>query len=290
MSDFMREVDQDYRRERTMRFLSRYSILIAAVVIASVVGAGVWRYTVDRRTAAAEADNVRFSAAEKQARDGAGAEARKSYASLAGDGVSGYPLLAGMREAEELAVGGDREGAAKRFDAIASAEGSSQAMRDAARFRGALLRVDLEDPRKFEDQYGRFALEAFTFHAGIRELLALAAMKRGDSAAAQRYFGDIVIDGSAPGPLRGRAQAFLELARSGSASASDKAALPATVTPVTTPAPVEKPPVTAATSAASTLVPSPPKPAAASPPALPSTAAPDPAPPSQPTSPAAQPH
>ncbi len=236
MSDFMREVDEDYRRERTMRFLSRYQILIALVLIGIVVGAGVWRYVVDRRIATAEADNSRFAAAEKLARDGADAQARKGYDGLIADGVAGYPLLAGMRDAEELASG-DPEGAAQRFDAIASGEGGSQAMRDAARYRGALLRVDREDPKKFEEQYGRFALDGFAFHAGIRELLALTALKRGDSAAAQRYLGEIVIDGTAPPPLRNRAQAFLELARSGAAVASDKTAAPATVTTVAAPSP-----------------------------------------------------
>ncbi len=112
MSDFMREVDEEYRRERTMRFLSRYQILIALVVIGIVVGAGVWRYLVDRRVATAEADNSRFAAAEKQARDGAAADARKDFGALVADGVAGYPLLAGMREAEELAAK-DPDGAAQ---------------------------------------------------------------------------------------------------------------------------------------------------------------------------------
>ena len=255
MSDFMREVDEEYRRERTMRFLSRYQILIALVVIGIVVGAGVWRYLVDRRIATAEADNSRFAAAEAQARDGAAAEARKTYAALVANGVAGYPLLAGMREAEELAAT-DPEGAAKRFDDIASGEGGSQAMRDAARYRGALLRVDREDPTKFEEQYGRFALDGFAFHAGMRELLALTALKRGDSAAAQRYLGEIVIDGTAPPPLRNRAQAFLELARSGAATTSGKAAPPATVTPAVAPsAPVAAPAPPTATPTAPTAQP-----------------------------------
>ena len=119
MSDFMREVDEDYRRERTMRFLSRYQIPLALAVVAVIVGAGVWRYVVDHHIATAEADNSRFAIAEKQARDGAGAEARKDFAALAADGVAGYPLLAGMREAEEVAAS-DPEGAAKRFDAQGS--------------------------------------------------------------------------------------------------------------------------------------------------------------------------
>ncbi len=263
MSDFMREVDEDYRRERTLRFLSRYQILIVVVVVAIIVGAGAWRYVVDRRIATAEADNGRFAAAEKEARDGADAEARKGYVALVAGGVAGYPLLAGMRDAEELAAS-DPEAAAERFDAIASGEGGSQAMRDAARYRGALLRVDREDPRKFEERYGRFALDGFAFHAGMRELLALGALKSSDSARAQRYLSEIVIDGTAPPPLRNRAQAFLELARSGAASNGGNAAPPATITTVAAPAPAAiptasptQPPAGPAASAAATPPPAP---------------------------------
>lgn len=269
MSDFMREVDEEYRRERTMRFLSRYQILIAVVIIAVIVGAGVWRFLVDRRVAAAEADNSRFAAADKEAHSGSAAEARRGFLALTSEGVAGYPLLAGMRDAEELAAS-DPEGAAKRFDVIASGEGESQAMRDAARYRGALLRADREDPKRFEEQYGRFALDGFAFHAGMRELLALAALKNGDSTAAQRYLGEIVIDGTAPSALRNRAQAFLELARSGPASVSGNAAPPATIAPVAAPAPA-------------------PEIALAAPrPAAPAAAVPAPVP--TPASPAAQPH
>ncbi len=245
MSDFMREVDEEVRRERTMRFLSRYQILIVVALVGIVVGAGVWRYLVDRRVSAAEADNSRYQAAQTLARQGAAVDALKDFDALAAVGVAGYPLLARMRAAEELAAG-DPEGAAKRFDEIASGEGGSQAMRDAARYRGALLRVDSEDPRKFEDQYGRFALDGFAFHAGMRELLALAALKRDDTATAQRYLSDIIIDGTAPGPLRSRAQAFLELARSGAAKASDQPAGPATVTSVTASSPIGQAPAEAA--------------------------------------------
>lgn len=273
MSDFMREVDEEYRRERVLRFLSRYQLLIAAVILAVIVGAGIWRYSVDRRIATAQADNSRFAAAEKEARDGAAVEARKGFAALVADGVAGYPLLAGMRDAEELAAS-DPNAAAERFDVIASGEGGSQAMRDAARYRGALLRVDREDPKKFEERYGRFALDGFAFHAGMRELLALVALKRGDLAEAQRDLGEIVIDGTAPPPLRNRAQAFIELVRSGAASASDKAAPPATITAVGAPTP-------AAPTAAAPAAPSASSDA---------TASPTPTPVPKPASPAAQPH
>ncbi len=262
MSDFMREVDQDYRRERTMRFLSRYQILIAIVVIAIVGGAGGWRYAAERRVAAAEADNSRLAVAETEARDGVADAARKGFSALVGDGVAGYPLLAGMREAEELAAT-DPEGAAKRLDAIALGEGGSQAMRDAARYRGAVLRVDREDPKAFEGQYGRFAVDTFAFHAGMRELLALTALKRGEVAVAQRYLGEIAIDGTAPAQLRNRAQAFLELAASGAASGIDKAPPPATITTLAAPA-----------QAAPTQAPSPAVPASAPVPAPPAAAAP----------------
>ena len=68
MSDFIREVDEDYRRERILGFLTRFQVPLAILVVAIIVGAGAWRFYKDRQTAAAEADNVRYAAANRDPR------------------------------------------------------------------------------------------------------------------------------------------------------------------------------------------------------------------------------
>ncbi len=232
MSDFIREVDEEYRRDRAMALLTRYQVPIAILVVAIIAAAGGWRFWSDRQVSAAEALNARYLAAADLAKDGKGAEAQAAFEALAKEAPAGYTLIARMRAAE-LQSAKDAEGAAKAFDAIAADETLAASMRDAARLRGAMLRVDREEPKAFEARYGRFGQAAASFRSSYRELLALAAMKRGDLDAAGRYLDEIIIDPVAPVGLRGRAQAFRQLVLAGPAKPMDKQPSPASVTQVT---------------------------------------------------------
>lgn len=225
MSDFIREVDEEYRRERAVQFLSRYQVLIALAIVAIVVGAGAWRIWVDNKLATAQADNSRYAAADLLAKQGKDGEARAAFEAIAKTGPAGYAMLARMRATAILAAS-QPEAAAKGFDAIASDDAIGPAMRDTARLRGAMIRVDTEDPKAFEQRYGRFAQPGFAFHNSMRELLALVALKRNDMKAAGGYLDAIIVDPVAPPALRNRAEAFRALVAAGPVSAGKAPAQP----------------------------------------------------------------
>ena len=232
MSEFIREVDEEYRRERAINFLKRYQVPLVVVVVLIVAGAAGWRWYVDHRTAQAQSADARYQKAGTQARSGQTAEAAATYKALAASGPAGYALLARLRAAEVLAAT-DPEAAAKQLDTIASDDGAgSPALRDLARYRGALLRVDTMDPKAFDAQYGRFALETFALHDGMRELLALVALKRGDDKAAAKYLDDLIVDPLTPPALRNRAQAYREIVNAGPATKMTSPPGPANVTPI----------------------------------------------------------
>ena len=228
MSDFIREVDEDYRRERILGFLSRFQIPLAILVVAIVVGAGAWRFHQDRQTASAEADNVRYAAADALAAAGKPQEAEKAFEDIAKNGPAGYAHLARLRAAALLGAS-DPEAGGQAYDAIANDESFDPSMRDTARLRGAMLRVDVETPADFEKRYGRFSSPGFGFHASMNELLALSAMKGGDYKAAGRYVDAILSDMVAPPALRNRAQAWSALVAAGPATPMQGAAPPAKV-------------------------------------------------------------
>ena len=231
MSDFIREVDEDYRRERVLAFLTRFQIPLAILVVAIIVGAGVWRYWIDNKTASAEADNMRYAAADQLAKDGKIQPAQQAFAAIAKTGPAGYAMLARMRAAALLAPS-DPEGAAKAFDEIANLDTIDGSMRDTARVRGAMLRLDTETPAAFEQRYGRFTSPGFAFHASMNELLALAALKRNDFKAAGTYIDAIIVDPLAPPALRNRAQAFRALVNAGPATPMTSEPPPTRVTPM----------------------------------------------------------
>lgn len=231
MSDFIREVDEDYRRDRAAALLRRYQVPIVLLVVAVIGGAGGWRWWMDSRTAAAQRENARYVAAQDLAKSGKPEAAVGAFDAIATSGAPGYAVLARMRAAEVQGTR-DPEAAAKSFDAIAEDATLPASMRETARFRGALLRVDHSDPKAFEDRYGRFADPGFAYHASMRELLALAALKRGDAAAARRYLLDISTDFGAPTALRNRAEAFSALAAGGPTTPLATQPPPAQVTPL----------------------------------------------------------
>lgn len=285
MSDFIREVDEDYRRDRLFGFFSRFQIPIALLVVMVIAGAAFYRYWSDQQTAQAQKVNDSFMAAADLQKAGKDAEAQAAFASITKDGPAGYALLARMRSAEALAAR-DPEAAAKALDAVADDETVATSMRDAARLRGALLRIDRDDPKVFEQRYDRVAGPTFSFASSMRELLALAALKRQDMAAAGRYLDDLVLDPGTPGALRGRAQALRNLVNAGPAidsasqpppanvtvisGAAPTAPLPSAPTPDTSSSVVPRPPANGAAPPATTAAPSPPaaSPAAPVPPSI----------------------
>lgn len=214
MSDFIREVDEEYRRDRVVNFLTKHQLLLIGVAVAIIAGAGGYRFYVDHKVSVAEATNVRYVAALQLLRDGKSAEAQAAFDEIQHDAPAGYAQLAWIKAVEALALR-DPIAAAKGFDAIAGDGSLDQGFRDTARWRGALIRADREPPEVFEKIYAPYAVDDFTYHASLRELLALSALKRGDNEAAGRWLDQIIIDPKAPSALRGRAEGFLGLVAGG---------------------------------------------------------------------------
>jgi hypothetical protein len=227
MSDFFREVDEDYRRDRLLKFWIKYqSWLIAAAVLIVAATAG-WRIYQHFHTAAAEAAGAQYEAALQLSAEGKSAEAQAAFEKLASTGPKGYVTLARLRAVDEIA-GRDPAAAVAAYDALVADPGYAQAFREMAQMRAAILRVDSEDPAAFQQKYGALSQPNFTYHNTIRELLALAAFRRNDVEAAGRWLDMIVADPRAPPALRQRAEAFLGLVQAGQTPPARNLAEPAT--------------------------------------------------------------
>jgi hypothetical protein len=231
MSDFIREVDEDYRRDRIVQFLRRYQLLLIGVAVLVVVGTAGYRFYTDRQTKAAEAANTRYEAAAQLVREGKLAEAQKAFDALQKEGPGGYAALARISAVEALAAH-DPAAAARGFDAIVQDGGMDASLRDVAQMRSALIRIDEDDPQAFEKRYGPVATPTFPFRASLRELLAMAALKRNDTEAAGRWLDQVVIDDQTPNGLRKRAEAFLGLVAAGPVRTGEPEAPPQAVAPV----------------------------------------------------------
>ncbi len=234
MSDFIREVDEEYRQDQFRKFLIRYwpALVFGAVVI--LAGAGAWRGTLYLRQQQAEAAGDRYYDAVEQARDNPAA-ALPALDALAKDAPAGYRLLARLRAAGELGKS-DPAGGARGFDAIAADATIDPDLRDVAALRAGILMVDTADAAELHRRLDPVADANSTYRHIAREMLAVAALKRGDDTEAGKDLDAIVADPTTPGEIRQRAGFYLGLVRAGKAepaASSPAPAGPATSQPAT---------------------------------------------------------
>jgi len=212
--EFIREVDEEYRRDRVAQIWKRYNGVIIGALILAVALVGGWRYWEHREETKAQAAAVRFEDALKLSRDGSADEAEKTFEALAKDSPAGYALIGRFRLAAEIGKGSAEEGA-KAFDALAADRGIEATWQDLARLRAAMLRMDLADPGPARQSLESLATPTNMWRHTARELLGLSGLKAGDMDFAGRWFDQIAADRDTPPALRQRLQIYTALVAGG---------------------------------------------------------------------------
>lgn len=214
MSEFIREVDEEYRRDQIAQFWKRYNGVIVALAILFIAAVGGWRYWQHLERTRAEAAGARYEEALRLAREGKGEEAEKSLAALSTDASGGYRLLSRFRLAAERGKDNPDEGA-KAYDALASDAGVNGLWQDLARLRAAMLRFDTADPAAIRPALERLASPTNPWRHTARELLGLSGLKAGDTDFASRWFDQIAADRETPQGLRSRLEIYTALVAGG---------------------------------------------------------------------------
>lgn len=219
-NEFFREVAEDYRRDQIAAIWKRYNGLIIAVAVLLVAGVGGWRYWQHAQLVRAETASEQFDKASKLAQGGNAAEADKAFEALRAEGPAGYGLLARFRAAADLSKR-DAAAAAAEFDKISADTGLGDGLRDLARLRAALLRLDATDPSAALTSLQGLAAPNGTFRHTAREMLGLADLKRGDYQAAGRWFDQIAADTDTPQGLRQRVEVYEALVSGGTVTVTE---------------------------------------------------------------------
>lgn len=214
MDNFIREVDEEYRRERIAQIWARFGVVIVALAILLVGGIGGWRYWQHLEFQKQGAAGARFAQAVQLAKDDKSDESEAALKALAADGPAGYRLVSRFRLAAEQGRGGTGEEGAKAFDAIAADASVDAGLRDIARFRAAAIRLDSE-PDAAVKALEPLAAPGNPVRHSARELLGLAALKKGDFEGASRWFDEIARDRETPQNLRGRMEIYSAIAAGG---------------------------------------------------------------------------
>ncbi len=213
---FIREVDEELRREQLHTLWQRFgNYIIAACVLVVVVTAGFKGWDWWSRY---EAERIgdRYIAADQLVQEDKRDEAIAAFDAIAASEESGYAALAALRAAALKIEAGDTDGAIANFDKVANDKNVDGILRDLASLRAAYLVLDKGDLDGAASRVNALAVPGNPWRHGAREILGLVAMKRGENDVATGYFSQIEADEEAPADTRARATALIAVLQEGS--------------------------------------------------------------------------
>lgn len=210
MADIFQEVDEEVRRERLMKLWQRYQIPIVLVLVLTLAGVGGWRYYEYQQDKRAADLGTSFEQAVSLAEEGKHAEADAAFAKVAADGNKVYRELALMRQAAEIAQT-DAKAAIAAYGKIADDSSVGPDLKDLAGVRAGELMIDAGSFQDVRSRLEPLATDGRPYRHTARELLALAAWRSGDIAAAKRWFDLLVGDILTPQTIRDRVEMLIAL-------------------------------------------------------------------------------
>jgi hypothetical protein len=204
----IREVDEELKQEQLHQLWQKHGSLLVGGAVALVLAVAGWQgfntWQSKQRVQASAAYTQALVGLDQGKRD----EAVAALGKLAAEGPTGYRVLADLKLADLKLAAGDREGAAALYDRVAQG-GADDVYRELATLKSAYLKLDTADPAAIEKAVEKLAVESSPWRHSAREVLALAASKRGDAAKAAELFKKIADDPAAPQGVRARAAELL---------------------------------------------------------------------------------
>ena len=207
----IQEVDEDLRHDRMQAMWKRYGNLFFAGAVAIVAGVAAWQAWQNWQTKQSLAASDKYVSAIALLDSGKKDDAQKGLAALAADGTAGYRLLARLKQAEMLVAAGDVTGAVAQYRAVADDSGVDGIYRDMVKIKIAYLTLDGSDPAQTDRQVEALTAETSPWRFEAREIQALDALKRNDTARAAQLYKALADDLVAPQGIRARAAEMLKI-------------------------------------------------------------------------------
>ena len=202
---FLREVDEEYRRDQMVALWKRYGVVAAialVLVLAAIGGFIAWRASQHK---AADADAVKLQDAyDAWGRNQLPAAAR-DFGALANSKVQGYRVSAVFSQADLLLAKGDLKGAAAKFAQVANDASVAQPFRDLALVRQTTAEYDALKPEVVVQRLRGLAVPGNPWFGSAGEMVAVAYLRQGKRELAARLFGEVGKDEDVPPSLRQRA-------------------------------------------------------------------------------------
>lgn len=201
---FMREVDEDVRREKFEQLWQRYGkVAIGAFTVLIIATAGL-TYTRNQQNARFEAATTELASQLQSLRDDNKDDIRANLDKLAVSAPEGQATLARLYMASIINEK-DRDAALKDLAAIAGDSKALSVYRDLAKLLSIQLRLDSDDALQLQNELSPLKDKNQPWRWSALEFSALLSLKQGDAASAKAAFEQLYNDPDTPQGIRQRA-------------------------------------------------------------------------------------
>lgn len=202
---FLREVDENLRRDRLEGFAKTYGKWLVAAVVLFLVAVGAYLYWQNRQQEQAAAQSEELMSIYTDIGSGRIDAAKKRLQPLAGSGNDIVRTLAMLAQAAIALDSNDRDTALSKYHTIAADTGVPAPYRDLALIRATSLEFDQIKPEEVVSRMEPLAKPGNAWFGTAGELTAMAYLKQGQKDKAGRLFAAIAADKQVPETTRSRA-------------------------------------------------------------------------------------
>lgn len=202
---FLREVDEELRRDQIVDVWRNYGRLIVGAVVAGllifagVLGWRAWSHS------ASEKHAIELQQAYDAIASGNAQAAKAPVDKLANDSTPGYRAIAKLLQANELIAAGKDKQAAAKFAEVAGDTSVGQPIRDLATIRQTQAEFDTLAPQAVIDRLKPLATSDSAWLGSAGEMVAMADLKLKRTAEARAMFKLIAESDKVPDSIRQRA-------------------------------------------------------------------------------------
>jgi hypothetical protein len=203
---FLREVDEEYRRDQAMRIFRQYGQWIVAAVVVALLALGAYLYFDHRGDRMAGKHGEDYDAALRLVDENQPDKALPALDKIAQTGTRGYSPMARIAEGNLLLQKNNARGAVAKFAEVANDASLAQPYRDYALVRQTIAEYDGMKPEAVIDRLKGLAAPQSAWFGTAGEMVAAAYLKLGRRADAGKLYGQIAQGGdNVPESIRQRA-------------------------------------------------------------------------------------
>ena len=201
---FLREVDENLRRDQMEHFAKKYGKWLIAAVVLFLIAAGGFIYWQQYRQRQAEKQVEQLVEIDKALGTGSIDQAKR-LGPLAENGAKAVRAAAKFTQAAVALEKDDTQGATAKYRELANDGSVPEPYRNAALIRQTSLEFDSIKPEEAINRLQPLAKPGNPWFGSAAELTAAALFKQGKKAEAGQLYATIAKDKGAPPTLRARA-------------------------------------------------------------------------------------